>query len=98
MPKPKSQPRTLADFKAAHDPDVIIPAKMRAALAAIEKEGAENWLYEEDFRKLASISATQLGAFRDQFAAHIVETPGMHGKSGKRVYFGNAKVAAKLRT
>ncbi len=93
-----TKPKTLADFKAAHDPNVIVPNKIRAALAAIEKEGAEHWLYEFDFLKLSGLSTTQLAMFRDQFAAHIVEAPGGNGnKSTKRVYFGNAKVAAKLR-
>lgn len=89
--------KTLADFKAAHDPNVIVPSKIRAALAAIEKEGPEHWLYEVEFIKLAGVSTTQIAAFRDQFAAHIVEAPGSHGKIGKRVYFGSVKVAAKLR-
>lgn len=89
--------KTLADFKAAHDPNVIIPSKIKTALAAIEKEGSENWLYEVDFLKLSGLSTTQLGAFRDQFEAHIVVAPGAHGKTTKRIYFGNAKVAAKLR-
>ena len=66
-------------------------------LAAIEKEGAENWLYEGDFLKLSGLSTTQLAMFREQFEKHIVEAPAAHGKSVKRVYFGNAKVAAKLR-
>lgn len=92
-----SKPKTLADFKAAHDPNVIVPNKIRAALAAIEKEGAENWSYEVDFLKLSGLSTTQLATFRDQFAAHIVEAPAAHGKSTKRCYFGNAKIAAKLR-
>lgn len=92
-----SKPKTLADFKAAHDPNVIVPNKIRLALAAIEKEGPEHYLYELDFLKLSGLSTTQLASFRDQFAAHIVEAPAAHGKSIKRVYFGNAKVAAKLR-
>jgi hypothetical protein len=93
-----TKPKTLADFKAAHDPNVIVPNKIRVALAAIEKEGPENWLYEADFLKLSGLSTTQLAMFRDQFAAHIVEAAGTRsGKSAKRVYFGNAKVAAKLR-
>jgi hypothetical protein len=89
--------KTLADFKAAHDPNVIVPNKIKMALAAIEKDGSENWLYEVDFLKLSGLSTTQLAMFRDQFAAHVVEAPGSHGKSTKRVYFGSAKVAAKLR-
>jgi len=92
-----TKPKTLADFKAAHDPNVIVPNKIRAALAAIEKEGPENWLYEVDFLKLSGVSTTQLSQFRDQFADHIIETPASSRGSAKRVYFGNAKVAAKLR-
>jgi hypothetical protein len=93
-----SKPKTLADFKAAHDQDVIVPNKIRAALAAIEKEGAEHWLYEGDFLKLSGISTTQIARYREQFSSHIVLAAGANGKqSNKRVYFGNAKVAAKLR-
>ena len=89
--------KTLADFKAAHDPNVIVPNKIRAALATIGKEGAENWLYEIDFLRLSGISTVQLATFRGQFAAHIVEVPAGQGRMTKRVYFGNVKVAAKLR-
>jgi hypothetical protein len=91
------KPKTLADFKAAHDPNVIIPAKIQAALDAMLKEGPEHWVYEGDFLKLAGLSVTQLAEFRDRFAAHIVVVPGKSGSSPKRVYFGNAKVADKLR-
>lgn len=87
--------KTIADFKAAHDPNVIVPAKIRTALAAIEKEGPEHWLYESDFMRLAGLSTTQIALFRDQFAAHIIEAT--VGRNMKRVYFGSAKVAAKLR-
>jgi len=92
-----AKPKTLADFKAAHDPNVIVPSKIGAALAALEKEGPENWEYELDFLKRAGLTTTQLAMFRDQFAAHIVEAPAVHGRSTKRIYFGNAKVATKLR-
>jgi len=95
---PSNKPKTLADFRAAHDPDVMIPNRIRAGLAAIEKEGPEHYLYESDFLKLTGISTTQLAAYREQFAAHIVEAS-LHGgsRSSKRAYFGSAKVAAKLR-
>jgi guanyl-specific ribonuclease Sa len=92
-----AKPRTLADFRAAHDPDVIVPNKIRIALEKIAAAGPENYEYEVDFAKLGGISINQLAAYRDQFAKYIVETPGSHGKSGKRVYFGDLKVAAKLR-
>jgi hypothetical protein len=88
------QGRTLADFRAAHDKNVIVPSKIRAALAEMEKEHAENWSYEADLIKRAGISQTDMSMFRDQFAEHIVETS---GKTSKRVWFASAKVAAKVR-
>jgi hypothetical protein len=93
-----AKPKTLADFKAAHDPNVIVPNKIRAALEALLKEGPEHWVYEGDFLKLSGLSTTQLGAFREQFEDHIVIAPsGASGRAGKRAYFGSSKVAAKLR-
>lgn len=90
----KTSAKTLADFRAAHDRNVIVPAKIKKALADLEKAGAENWLYESDFIKLAGISQTDIGMFREQFADHIVETT---GRNSKRVWFASAKVAAKVR-
>jgi hypothetical protein len=92
-----AKPRTLADFRAAHDPDVIVPNKIRVALEKVGAAGPENFEYEMEFAKLAGISVNQLAAYRDQFAKHIVETGGTHGRKGKLVYFGDPKVAAKLR-
>lgn len=90
----KAQARTLADFRAAHDKNVIVPSKIRAALAEMEKEHAENWMYESDFIKRAGISQTDASMFRDHFADHVVETS---GKTSKKVWFASAKVAAKVR-
>ena len=55
----KITPRTIADFKGAHDPDVIVPRKIRAALEQIAKVGAEHYEYEGDLIKLAGISQGQ---------------------------------------
>lgn len=93
----KTPARTIADFKGAHDPDVIVPRKIRAALEEIAKVGPEHYEYEGDLIKLAGISQGQITKYRSQFEAHMVETPATHGKSVKRVYFGNPKVAAKIR-
>lgn len=88
--------KTLHDFRMAHDPELIVPTRIRDALAAIAKEGLDCWEYEVDFLKRSGLSTTQLAAFRDRFAAHIVEVP-TSKSTNKRVYFGNAKVAAKLK-
>ena len=93
----KDKPRTIADFRAAHDPEVIVPNKFKAAFAAMEKIHPEHYLYEDEFRKLASLGQAQLSAYRDRFAAHIVETPGRSGKTPQRVYFATAKAATKVR-
>jgi hypothetical protein len=96
-PKVKAAPRTLSDFRAAHDPNVIVPNKIRAALAAMEREGPEQWVYEAEFVRAASLGQAQLATFRDQFAAHIVETPGISGRSAKRIWFATAKAARAAR-
>lgn len=89
--------KTVADFRAAHDPSVIVPNKIRKALDAIAAEGPENWEYEGDLVKRAGISQTQISMFRELFAAHIVETPRARNAAPRRVWFGSAKVAAKVR-
>lgn len=93
-----SKARTAADFKAAHDVSVIVPTKIKAALAALLKIGPEHFEYDEGFRALCGIQAKQLADFRDQFKTHWFITTGRSSnKGGKRVWFGNPKVAAKLR-
>lgn len=96
-PAPKSAPKTINDFRAAHDKNVIVPNKIRAALDAILKEGPENWEYEADLIRRAGVSTTDLATFRDQFEDHIVETSAGRGSRSKRVWFGSTKVAAKVR-
>ena len=97
MSAKKPATRTLADFRAAHDPDVMIPAKIRAALETLEKEGPEEWRYEAEFISLAKVSQTQMGQYRDQFTAHIVEAPAIGGRAPKRVWFATTKAARAAR-
>lgn len=95
--KPKA--RTAADFRAAHDKDVIVPNKVRAALAKLLEIGPEHFEYDEGFRALCGVQAAELANYRNKFAQHWFLTPGTSGGKGtKRVWFGNAKVAARLRT
>lgn len=92
MSKPK---KNLDAFRAAHDRSVIVPAKIRAALADLEKtEGAEGWEYEQEFMRRAKISSTDIGQYRDDFAGHVVQTP---GNNGKRVWFALEKAAIAAR-
>lgn len=94
MPKANPKGKTLADFRAAHDRNVIVPTKIRAALSKLATEHAENWVYEADLLKLAGISTTDIGLFRDQFVEHIVETA---GRNAKRVWFATIKAAKVAR-
>lgn len=90
----QSQARTLDDYRAAHDKNVIIPNRIRAALDEMLKEGQENWAYEAEFIRRAGISQTDMGLFRDHFAEHVVEAK---NDRAKRIWFADAKVAEKVR-
>jgi len=89
-----SKSNTLASFRDSHDRNVIVPRKIKEALAKMAKEGPEHWLYELDFTKLAGISQADLGAHRGAFEDHLVTTT---GRNPKRAWFHDPKVAKKLR-
>lgn len=83
----------LSSFRAIHDPNVTVPAKINAAFEQLRKtEGKEAWRYEGDFMKLARVSQTDLGRFRAQYAANIVETK---GRNAKRAWFVDKTVAVQ---
>ena len=90
----KLAPRTLSDFRAAHDPNVMIPQRIKKTIAEMAKEHPESWMYEQEFLSRAGVSNNLIGGFRDDFAEYIVET---RGKNPKRVWFADPKVAAKAR-
>jgi hypothetical protein len=95
----KSKARTIAEFKAAHDQTVIIPNKIRAAIEKLAEIGPEHYEYEADFLRAASVSNNVIGQYRDKFADYWVEIPNPNGggKGTKRVWFGDKKVAARVR-
>lgn len=100
MPASKLKARSLSDFQSVHDKSVVIPGKIRAALAEMAKLGPEHYEYELEFLKLAGLSVTDLAAHRDQFAAHIVHVKHANGKAystPKNVWFADKKAAAKAR-
>lgn len=90
--------KTLADFKAAYDPNVRIPTQIRAALASLQAEGKEAWEYEMDFIRRCGerVGNVQLTAFREMFADYQVKVR-EKGKNDKVIWFGDPKVAAKAR-
>lgn len=93
-----AKPRTLAEFRATHDRSVVVPNKIRNALAELIKIGPEHFEYESEFIKRAGLSQADIGAYREQFSDHIIEAkvPGK-GSNARRAWFGDKKVAAKLR-
>jgi hypothetical protein len=102
---PKSS-STLAAFKAVHDPAVIIPTKIRAALARLAKEEVAfayeqtgNSVSPEPMTKRADVSTAQLSQYRKQFAEHIVKVPGITGtrRPSRLVWFGDSAVAFAAR-
>lgn len=90
--------KTLADFKAEYDPDVRIPAKIRAGLASLLAEGREAWEYEQEFLRRCGtgVGNSHITMYRPPFEKHIVEVK-QGGKNLKRVWFADVKVAAKAR-
>jgi hypothetical protein len=94
-----TKPRTAADFKAMYDRDTIVTGKIRAGLQALLKIGPEHHAADEEFRALCGLQGAQLADYRDQFKQHWFIPPNVQGgnKTAKRVWFGNAKVAARLR-
>ena len=92
--------RTGAEFRAQYDPDVYLPAKIRAALETLRKVGPEHHASDEEFRHLCGIQGAQLAEYRDlpEFRKHWFVTPKGHGqKNPKRYWWGDAKAAAKYR-
>lgn len=112
MKKTKAAPapaakRSLSTFAAAHNPAIIIPNKIRAALEKMRKDdGDESYAYEfsdstggTPFAKLAGVSIVHLNAYREQFEEHLVEAKQDTGsRRGPRwVWFATAKAAKAAR-
>lgn len=103
-PAPKAT-NTLAAFKSLHDPSVIIPSKIKSALAKLAKEEVA-FAYEatdnrggEPMTRRAGVSTTHLSQYRKQFAEHIVQVLDQTGKrrGARLVWFGDAAVAFAAR-
>jgi hypothetical protein len=104
----KSAPKsnsTLSAFKSLHDPTVIIPAKIKAALAKLAKEDVAFAYEASDPRgglamtKRANVSTIHLAQYREQFAGHIVKVAADTGskRAARLVWFGDAAVAKEAR-
>ena len=82
--------RSEDEWTKLHDPNYIIPKRIEDGIKALGK----GWLYEGDFLRLISISPTQLAAFRDRYADHVVT---LGGRNPRRAWWGCVKTAAKKR-
>jgi len=80
--------RSLSDFRSLYDKNKIVPAKIKAALANMP-----DWLYETEFSKLSGVSLSDLGAYRDQYADHVVQTRVDH----RRVWARTVAIAQQMR-
>lgn len=104
---PAKAKRTLSTFKSLHDPSVIIPAKIKAALERLKREeGAEAFAYEQTdphggvpMVKRADVSTMHLSSHRKLFAPHIVKVRQDTGsrRGPKFVWFADPKVATEAR-
>jgi hypothetical protein len=84
--------KSLADFKAAHDKNFIVPNKIKAAF---EKLGSGGWEYEQDFARLATVSMTDITKFREQFNDQVVLIK-ENGRE-RRAWVGSKSTADKMR-
>ena len=84
--------KDIAEFRSAHDRNFIVPSKIEEA---IKKLGPDCWEYETPFMRLAEISSTDMGLFRDGFNDFIVEIGGK--RNPRRVWCGSKALATKLR-
>lgn len=92
-----SKPKTLNDFKAQFDKSVKVPEKIRAALKDLAAEGPEAWESDADFVFRCGTNFATISRYREQFADHVVEVPGINTSKRRRVWFGDKRVAAKAR-
>lgn len=84
--------KTLASFRATYDKNVVVPARIKAGL---EKLGKDGWEFEVDFIKMCGVSTTDFAKFRDQFADFFVHIT--NGNHTRRVWAGTKATAHKMR-
>lgn len=81
--------KTIAALRAIHDKSIVIPNRIRGAIAALKASG-DDWAYETDFIRMAKppIGTHDIARFRDEFAAHWADMPSVDGKkSARKVWF-----------
>ena len=82
---------SLTSFRNEHDPALVTPRKIKAALETL----GDAWKTEQDFLRSAHVSNANITEFRGQFEAHIVVVR----KDGKprNLWVGNVAIAKEMR-
>jgi len=83
--------RSVAEFQRLHNPDIVIPEKIRAALAGV---GADKWVYETELARLAGMASERVRAYRHLFPDHVVAVK----LNGPFVWAGSPEAAQQLRS
>jgi len=86
---PAQSGKTLADFRAMHDKDYIVPTAIRTALRTMPGV----WMYEIDFTRHAQLTQHDVANYRDQFTAHVV----VAGRDGRKMWAKTKAVAEQMR-
>lgn len=96
----KKSGKTLDDLRAIHDRTIVVPNRIKAAIAKLAEEGPENWCYECDFIKLLTpnIASKDISDYREQFADFWALMPPTNGvRDAKKVWFATKKAADSWR-
>lgn len=80
--------RPIHEFKVTYDKSYIIPRAIKAGLKLL----GTGWEYEVAFAKMINVSLHDLGAYKDEFAQHIVSL-----REGRRAWAGRTSVADEMR-
>ena len=80
--------KTLADFRALHDKDFIVPRKIKDGLRTMPGV----WMHEIDFVRHAGVTLHDLGNYREQFAELLVVP-----RDGRKIWAKTAAVAEQMK-
>lgn len=82
--------KSVADFRKQYDKNFIVPSRIEKALKQL---GSSGWETELNFAKLAGVSMTDIGLFREQYQDHVV----LVERGSRRIWAGSKSLAKKLR-
>lgn len=101
-----STSKGLDEFRKKHDRNYIVPTRIKAALEemVVEHEkkepgkGEEAWEYDGEFVARTGLRASDVSAFKTDFAEHlVVQETGSRESRARVIWCGRAKTAKKLR-